>query len=238
LFLKSPPELILASTSSYRRALLARVQESFACEAPGVDETRREHESALALVARLALGKARAVAARHTEAWVIGSDQVAVLENSAGEELVLGKPGTAERSAQTLRRCSGMTVTYVTGVALVRASDASAHEFVDTTRVKFRELDEATIARYIARIALGLRRRLQKRRTWDFPVRSDRKRGSERPDRFAADSPVRPTAARRLSDSLTTQLRGRLLRAEAAGRFFCAIASMTAARSAGKGALA
>jgi len=127
------------------------VQESFACEAPGVDETRREHESALALVARLALGKARAVAARHTEAWVIGSDQVAVLENSAGEELVLGKPGTAERSAQTLRRCSGMTVTYVTGVALVRASDASAHEFVDTTRVKFRELDEATIARYIAR---------------------------------------------------------------------------------------
>jgi septum formation protein len=151
LFLKSPPELILASTSSYRRALLARVQESFACEAPGVDETRREHESALALVARLALGKARAVAARHTEAWVIGSDQVAVLENSAGEELVLGKPGTAERSAQTLRRCSGMTVTYVTGVALVRASDASAHEFVDTTRVKFRELDEATIARYIAR---------------------------------------------------------------------------------------
>ena len=151
MFLKSPPELILASTSSYRRALLARVQESFACEAPGVDETRREHESALALVARLALGKARAVAARHTEAWVIGSDQVAVLENSAGEELVLGKPGTAERSAQTLRRCSGMTVTYVTGVALVRASDASAHEFVDTTRVKFRELDEATIARYIAR---------------------------------------------------------------------------------------
>ena len=151
MFLKSPPELILASTSSYRRALLARVQESFACEAPGVDETRREHESALALVARLALGKARAVAARHTEAWVIGSDQVAVLENSAGEELVLGKPGTAERCAQTLRRCSGMTVTYVTGVALVRASDASAHEFVDTTRVKFRELDEATIARYIAR---------------------------------------------------------------------------------------
>jgi septum formation protein len=151
LFLKSPPELILASTSSYRRALLARVHASFECEAPGVDETRREHESALALVARLALGKARAVAVRHPEAWVIGSDQAAVLDNGGGEELVLGKPGTAERCAETLHRCSGATVAYCTGVAVVRASDGSAHEFVDTTRVKFRVLDEATIARYIAR---------------------------------------------------------------------------------------
>jgi septum formation protein len=115
------------------------------------EETRHEHESALALVARLALGKAHAVAARHPEAWVIGSDQVAVLESGSGEELVLGKPGTAERCAASLRSCSGATVTYCTGVAVVRASDAGAHEFVDTTRVKFRVLDEATIARYIAR---------------------------------------------------------------------------------------
>jgi septum formation protein len=127
------------------------VYGSFACEAPGVDETRREHESALALVSRLALGKARAVAARHAEAWVIGSDQVAVLENGDGKELLLGKPGTAERCAATLRSCSGAMVAYRTGVAVVRARDGSVYEFVDTTRVKFRELDEATIARYIAR---------------------------------------------------------------------------------------
>jgi septum formation protein len=151
LFLKSPPELILASTSTYRRALLARVYESFECEAPGVDETRREHESALALVARLALGKARAVAARHPAAWVIGSDQAAVLKNRDGDEIVLGKPGTVERCAETLRSCSGATVRYFTAVAVLRASDAGVHEFVDTTRVKFRELDEATIERYIAR---------------------------------------------------------------------------------------
>jgi septum formation protein len=130
--------------------LLARVLGSFACEAPGVDETRREHENALALVTRLALSKARAVAARHPEAWVIGSDQVAVLASSGGE-MVLGKPGTAERCAEALRSCSGATIAFCTGVAVVRASDAGAYEFVDTTRVKFRELDEATIARYIAR---------------------------------------------------------------------------------------
>lgn len=100
---------------------------------------------------RLALAKARAVAARHPQAWVIGSDQAAVLENAEQGETVLGKPGTAERCAQTLRNCSGMTVVYCTGVAVVRQSEAGAHEFVDITRVKFRELDEATIARYVAR---------------------------------------------------------------------------------------
>ena len=126
--------------------------ESFECEAPGVDETRREHESALALVARLALGKARAVAARHPEAWVIGSDQVAVLDGQRRGtkwcSASRARPSAAQRPCGS---CSGATVTYCTAVAVVRASDASAHEFVDTTRVKFRELDEATIARYIAR---------------------------------------------------------------------------------------
>jgi septum formation protein len=151
LFLKSPPELILASTSSYRCALLARVHDSFLCEAPGVDETRHEGEGALAPVTPLALAKARAVAARHPAAWVIGSDQAAVLANAARGETVLGKPGTAERCAQSLRSCSGTTVAYCTAVAVVRQSDGGAHEFIDTTRVKFRELDDATIERYVAR---------------------------------------------------------------------------------------
>ncbi len=141
----------MASTSSYRRTLLARVHGSFECEAPGVDETRQPHEAALALVARLALAKARAVAARHPLAWVFGSDQAAVLEIAVRGETVLGMPGTAERCAQTLRSCSGMTVVYCTAVAVVRASEAGTHEFVDITRVRFRDLDEATIARYVAR---------------------------------------------------------------------------------------
>jgi septum formation protein len=151
LFLKSPLKLILASTSIYRRELLARVYPSFECEAPGVDETRGEHETALALVTRLALGKARAVAARRSDACVIGSDQAAVLKGRDGKEQVLGKPGSAERCAQTLRDCSGATVAYLTAVAVVRAGETI--EFLDTTRVSFCELDEETIARYIAREA-------------------------------------------------------------------------------------
>ena len=79
MFLKSPPALVLASTSSYRRELLARVYEPFECRAPGVDEDRRERETALAMVTRLALAKARSVAVQSPDAWVICSDQAAVL---------------------------------------------------------------------------------------------------------------------------------------------------------------
>jgi septum formation protein len=151
LFLKSPPELILASTSSYRRSLLARVLASFRCVAPGVDETRREHETGLALVTRLSLAKARAVAALNPLAWVVGSDQAAVLTDARQQQSILGKPGTAARCMEMLRGCSGTTVAYYTGVAVVNHTERTAYEFVDTTRVKFRALDEPTLERYVAR---------------------------------------------------------------------------------------
>jgi septum formation protein len=151
LFLKSPPELILASTSSYRRALLARVCGSFECVAPGIDEAPRDHESAHALVTRLSLAKARAVASRHPDSWVIGSDQAAVRLDAFQQQRILGKPGTQARCIEQLRSCSGRTVAYLTGVAVVQGSDGRAFEFVDTTRVTFRTLDESTIERYVVR---------------------------------------------------------------------------------------
>ncbi|MGP0055818.1 MAG: Maf family protein [Steroidobacteraceae bacterium] len=151
--MKSPPALFLASTSSYRRELLARVHNSFQCAAPGVDETRLGGETGIALVGRLALAKARAIAARHPEAFVIGSDQAATLPDGAGGEILLGKPGTPERCIEQLRGCSGRTLAFLTAVAVVRNADGCAVEFVDTTRVTFRVLDEATIERYVAREA-------------------------------------------------------------------------------------
>jgi septum formation protein len=151
LFLKSPPELILASTSSYRRALLSRVYATFECHAPGVQESRRPHESGLALVTRLALAKARAVAEKHPDTWIIGSDQAAVLLDATQQEMILGKPGTEARCIEQLKSCSGATVAFLTGVAVVRQRDGRAHEFVDTTRVSFRVLDDASIERYVAR---------------------------------------------------------------------------------------
>jgi septum formation protein len=149
LFLKSPPELILASTSTYRRALLARLRLPFSCIAPGVDETRNAREPPAALAARLALAKASAVAVEHPDAWIIGSDQVAVRSDDSAE-FILGKPGTEANCIEQLRASSGRSLLFLTAVAVVRHSGRCAHEFADTTRVVFRPLDEAAIARYVA----------------------------------------------------------------------------------------
>jgi septum formation protein len=139
----------LASTSTYRRTLLERLRVPFTCKAPGVDEARRGDERPLALVVRLARAKASAVALEHPDAWVIGSDQVAVRAGAEGE-LILGKPGTDALCIEQLRGSSGQTLSFLTAVAVVQHNGRAVHEFVDTTQVIFRALDDATIARYVA----------------------------------------------------------------------------------------
>ena len=141
--------LILASTSLYRKELLARLGLDFSCVAPGVDETPAPGEAPLDLVARLARAKAAAVAGRQPDAWVIGSDQIAVLDGAEGPT-ILGKPGTEERCQSQLQSCSGRSVEFVTAVAVMRQESNSVSEFMDRTRVKFRVLDEAVIDRYVA----------------------------------------------------------------------------------------
>src|SRR6267154_1509190 len=151
LFLKSPPSLILASTSVYRRELLARLKIPFECQASGVDESPQFGETALALGARLARSKADAVAAGRPNACVIGSDQVAVLDGRERGETVMGKPGSVARCIDQLLQCSGRTLAFVTAVAVVHRADSFLSEFIDTTRVAFRDLDRAAIERYVAR---------------------------------------------------------------------------------------
>jgi septum formation protein len=152
LFLKSPPELILASTSKYRRELLSRFGVPFTCAAPNIDESAQPGERASELVKRLARQKALAVAAAHPDAWIIGSDQVAVRVDAADGETILGKPGTSAACIEQLRGCSGQTVTFITAVAVLQSgADSDAIEFTDSTRVMFRMLDEATIERYVSR---------------------------------------------------------------------------------------
>jgi septum formation protein len=140
----SPPPLLLASTSRYRRELLERLALPFETQDPGVIEKVREGELPDARASRLALEKARAVAERHAGAWVIGSDQVASLG-----PLLLEKPGNAHRCAAQLRALSGREATFHTAVALVRGH--TIHRHLDTTRVDFRELSGEEIERYIER---------------------------------------------------------------------------------------
>jgi septum formation protein len=143
--------LILASTSRYRRSLLERLGLPFSCVAPGVDEAALSNESGMALVTRLARAKAAAVASQHPQAWVIGSDQVALLVEAGAEETILGKPGTASRCIQQLEQCSGKTLSFITGVAVVQHGSGACREFIDNTRVRYRHLDRATIERYVKR---------------------------------------------------------------------------------------
>ena len=140
----TPPTLILASTSRYRRELLQRLRLPFEVVAPGVDETPQPGETPAALAQRLALEKARAVAGQRPAAVVIGSDQVADLD---GEPL--GKPGTHERALQQLRRMSGRRVVFQTAVAVVREDTGFARTLLAPVAVTFRALQEAEIEHYL-----------------------------------------------------------------------------------------
>lgn len=139
------PRLILASTSAYRRELLARLRVPFEAVAPGCDEQHLPDEPAQALALRLARLKAETVATRHPGSVVIGSDQVAV----RGTE-ILGKPGTVERCTAQLRQSSGHELAFLTAVHVVDGRNGRAQSHLDRTVVQFRELGEDEIARYIA----------------------------------------------------------------------------------------
>lgn len=140
----TPPPLILGSTSRYRRELLQRLRLPFDTVAPQVDETPLPGEAPAALALRLALAKAQAVAALHPQAVVIGSDQVADLEGSP-----IGKPGTHARATEQLQRMRGREVVFQTAVAVVRADIGFARALLAPVRVRFRELSDAEIERYL-----------------------------------------------------------------------------------------
>lgn len=112
------PELILASSSPYRKSLLDRLGLPFTSSAPEVDESPQAGETAAALASRLSLAKARALSNRYPSALIIGSDQVAECKGR-----LLGKPGTTEAARDQLSFCSGETVTFHTGLCLFNSSE-------------------------------------------------------------------------------------------------------------------
>ncbi|MBO9688646.1 MAG: septum formation inhibitor Maf [Mitsuaria chitosanitabida] len=139
-----PRPLILGSTSRYRRELLERLRVPFETAAPDVDETPHPGETPEALARRLALAKARAVATRFPGALVIGSDQVADLDGQP-----LGKPGTHERAVAQLRAMRGRTVIFQTALAVVCVETGFVAEDLAPVRVRFRDLSDDHIERYL-----------------------------------------------------------------------------------------
>ncbi len=139
-------DLVLASTSPYRRALLQRLQLPFRCLAPDVEETPLPGEAPDALAARLALAKARSVASVLPSSLVIGSDQVASLQG-----VLLGKPGNHANARAQLLASSGNAVQFFTGLTLCCRDSGFEATVVEPFTVQFRHLDSVTIDNYLTR---------------------------------------------------------------------------------------
>lgn len=138
--------IILASSSPYRRELLTRLGIAFATLSPDVEETTLPGESPRDTALRLAQTKARAVAAAHPHAVIIGSDQVADLDGMA-----IGKPGTHAAAVHQLRAMRGRRVLFHTAVCLLNAASGRHHLASVPTTVHFRHLSDAQIERYLTR---------------------------------------------------------------------------------------
>lgn len=134
--------LILASSSRYRRELLARLGLPFEAISPEVEERPLLNEGVAAMALRLAVAKATTIAKVHPNAWVIGSDQAADLHGEA-----IGKPGNFDNALLQLQRMRGQTVLFHTAVCLMRADYSVAMNV--TTEVRFRDLPDATLIDYL-----------------------------------------------------------------------------------------
>ena len=138
------PSILLASTSPFRQALLHKLGLPFITAAPEVDETPQQGETAEALVTRLAVAKAQALAKMYPGHWIIGSDQVCVLDDQ-----ITGKPHTAENARAQLRAASGKAITFYTGLALFHPDTNQLLQCCEPFVVHFRMLTDAEIAGYV-----------------------------------------------------------------------------------------
>ncbi|MCU1729085.1 Maf-like protein [Pseudomonas sp. 7P_10.2_Bac1] len=136
--------LLLASSSVYRRDLLSRLRLPFICSSPDIDESHRPGESAIELVKRLSLQKAQALAASHPAHLIIGSDQVAVLNDQ-----IIGKPHTFDKARQQLLNASGASVSFLTGLTLLNSQTGHYQTDCVPFTVHMRTLSAEQIERYL-----------------------------------------------------------------------------------------
>ncbi len=139
-----PSQVILASTSSYRKEILSKLGIPFCTCSPDIDETPLKQETPEAHVVRLAKDKARAGADLFTQGLVIGSDQVAVIN---GE--IVGKPINHEAAVSQLTAASDQVITFYTGIALHNITTGECEAHCETFRVHFRALTTAQIEYYL-----------------------------------------------------------------------------------------
>jgi MAF protein len=137
-------ELVLASTSPYRKALLERLQVDFVCDSPHADESVLAGESVTDMVVRLAQCKAEAAATKHPQALIIGSDQSAVLDGK-----ILTKSGNFDNAVKQLQKASGKCVVFQTGLCLLNTETGNTQTACVPYTVVFKPLTQAMIENYL-----------------------------------------------------------------------------------------
>lgn len=136
--------LVLGSSSPFRKALLEKLDLSFDCDSPDIDETPLKNEHPKDMVARLAKQKAQAIAERHPHSIIIASDQCATLDGK-----IIGKPGNHEQAVEQLTLASGRAVTFYTSLCVFNAGTNQYEETVEPFYVYFRELSASQIENYL-----------------------------------------------------------------------------------------
>ncbi|MFK5914941.1 MAG: nucleoside triphosphate pyrophosphatase [Woeseiaceae bacterium] len=137
-------KLILASTSPFRKTILDKLGVEFDTLSPESDETALKDETPQQLVERLSIAKAKAVADKSTNALVIGSDQVSVINGK-----IVGKPHTHENAIKQLKAASGQTITFYTGLCLYNSDTEKYQSEVVPFDVVFRSLTNEMIESYL-----------------------------------------------------------------------------------------
>jgi MAF protein len=136
--------IVLASSSKYRRQLLEKLGLDFLSCSSDIDESPQSGESPDALVHRLSLAKAEEVGKTYSNHLIIGSDQVAVLDQE-----ILGKPGGRDAAIQQLAKQSGRTVRFYTGICVLNSATGRSLSDMDVCSVHFKTLESSQIRNYI-----------------------------------------------------------------------------------------
>ena len=137
-------EIILASSSKYRKKLLSRLKIPFTIETIDIDEKPRANEAPDVLVERLSKQKASTVARTNPTQWIIGSDQIALLDTT-----ILGKPGNYITAYNQLKACSGKVLQFITGVSLINFEQNKIYYSSSTVEVKLITLTDEKINSYL-----------------------------------------------------------------------------------------